>query len=107
VLRDDTGDGPSVRFGERGRFSYYRGPVKWRTDVPWAIGRWYDVRVRADVSTRTYAFDIADSSGAVLLRASGIPFRDPVALLDQVCVATPAGDPTAGISFDDVVVTRD
>jgi hypothetical protein len=77
------------------------------TNLRVKLGRWYHVQMTLDVAKRTFSAELTDAAGTRLLRRAGRAWRAAgVTSVDDVCVAPSIGTPGAGLSFDEVRVTR-
>src|SRR5206468_1963184 len=70
-------------------------------------GRWYHVDMTLDIAKRTFSMQLSDAAGKRLLRRASQAWRAAgVTSVDGVCVAPSVGTRGAGLSFDEVRVTR-
>lgn len=105
-VRDPSGEAASVRYGQGGTFAWYAGATKLRSAVPIRLGTWYRSSVTVHVAARTYDWRLTTDDGTLVVKASGIPFREAAATqVSQVCVQTSSGTDSA-LRFDDVRISR-
>ncbi len=107
-IRGSGGDAVSIRLGQGGRFSYYDGTTKVRSEVRYRPGSWYRIRATIDPDARTAALEIVDeSSGQRVLAASGLAWRSQeVTAPGAVCTQVPGGPAAPSLAFDDIEVRQ-
>jgi hypothetical protein len=106
-VRSGSRNAVTVAFGTTGRFMYYSGPSKITTGIAYRVGAWYRSLVLADVSRRTFSWQVRDAADRVVLQVNGVRWRDARArVIDSLCLNTSSGGPGLGLSFDEVRITR-
>ena len=79
TLRIPGGEIAGLRADAQGRFSYFDGAKRVRTDLSLADGRWYRARLAIDVAKRRTNLRILASDGDVLLTRTGVRWRTDTA----------------------------
>ncbi|HSL33500.1 MAG TPA: hypothetical protein VK871_07605 [Candidatus Limnocylindrales bacterium] len=105
-LRDRSGEAVSVRYGQGGTFAWYAGETKVRSTVPIRLDTWLRSTVTVHVASRTLDWRLTTDDGTLVVKASGVPFREATATqVSELCVQTSMGA-GGGLRFDDVRVSH-
>jgi hypothetical protein len=107
MARGDNQELGAIRVDSLYRIRISRLGNRETTSVRIKPGRWYHVAMTLDIAKRTFSTQLSDAAGTRLLSRSDKAWRAPgVSSVDGLCVSPSIGTPGAGLSFDEVRVTR-
>jgi hypothetical protein len=107
MVRGDNQELGAVRVDAQLRVRVSRLGNRETTSTRIAPGRWYHVDMTLDIAKRTFSMQLSDAAGKRLLRRADQAWRAAgVTSVDGLCVAPSVGTRGAGMSFDEVRVTR-